>query len=181
MRWVIFVAAPLLTASLSACATSQPSPQQTTQERWNAFNTASAQCDLRYKQGEFKTYHDRAICKNNSMSAIFDGHGDEDLLAQEEAYRLVVAEKLDSKQITEAEANLMVTQFRSGLNSEATQRNAQRGAASAAYLAGAASILHTLPMNQPQQVYQPPVMQPFRSPVTTNCNASGNSINCQSY
>jgi hypothetical protein len=122
------------------------------------------------------------------MSSIFVGHGDEDLLAQEEAYRLVVAEKLDSKQITEAEAGLMMAQFRTGLNSEADQRNAQKGAAYAAQLAGAASILQTLPMNRPQQVYQPPVMQPLpsmqqpvRSPVTTNCNASGNSINCQSY
>ncbi|MGH6847913.1 MAG: hypothetical protein ACREC0_10895 [Methylocella sp.] len=164
----------LLCALLSACA------EQMIQQRDQALQGAFLDCTDRYKRGEFKTYRESAACKNNAETSLLGSSigNSADLLAQEEAYRLVLASKLDAKQITEAEANLQMAQYRSGLLAEQQRRSNEAQAADAARIAAAASLMRSMP-----QPYQLPMPQPYQMPVrqTTNCFGTGNTVNCQTY
>jgi hypothetical protein len=150
-------------ALVSACAAQRLSDAQ------QSYRVAAAECTDRHK---IKTQREWALCVNKAQLEIMgpvEPHGD--LLAQETAYRLLLADQVDRKEISNEQAGALFAKFYSGLVTEANNRvamqaqiNSQNAAANAA--AAAAFMNATrLPTWQPQPVIQPQVSTPAYVPL----------------
>jgi hypothetical protein len=113
MRSVVPIGFALLVAS---CAGSQ------FDDAMKRYYAEAEQCQARHAQGDIKSYRDTAVCMNEAQSRIVAPFAaNNDNLAQEEAYRLVIANKLDKKMITVEQANVLTAQFRPHLAPESPQ------------------------------------------------------------
>ena len=146
-RWV---AIALMVVTCGGCA----------QQRMNAalqnFHSAETQCSSRKQSGELKSQREWALCVNQAQLSIvgpIEPHSD--LLAQETAYRIVLADQVDRKLITVDEANLKWAQFRSTLSSEGGSRAAVQAQIDSE---NAATALMLMNANRPQPVLSPSVI-----------------------
>ena len=146
---------------------------------FRSSSTVAGECSARKQSGEFKTQREWALCVNQAQIAIVgpvEPNGD--LLAQETAYRLVLADEVDRKVMTNDEASLKFAQFRSTLMTEGRNRAATQAQIDSQNAAAAALLLNATrpaPITVPQPVVQP-------RPPQINCNsvATGNTVstNC---
>jgi hypothetical protein len=172
-RWAM--TGTVLGIGLAGCATGQERTNQAVQ----SYNTAAAECTARKRSEEFKTQREWALCVNQAQVAIIgpvEPNGD--LLAQETAYRLVLADEVDRKTITKDEANLKFAQFRSTLMTEGRSRAATQAQINSQNAAAAAAILNA---TRPAPTITPqPIVQTRPPPVNCNSVAIGNTIstNC---
>jgi hypothetical protein len=141
MRFVAIVASCV---ALASCGLYQ---RQQLQE---AFATAKAQqeaamaeCIAKYPPGG-KQYIEKAQCQNNAMNILRPFMPYPDLLDQDMASRMAIAEKLQQGKFTLAEANLQQSQAHSQIVAEEQRRqlsgravSAQESAAAAAWRASA--------------------------------------------
>lgn len=140
------------------------------------ISTARAECTSKH-QGR---YVETAICMTNAENAIVRPvYPYADLLNATQAHRLMIAEKTDKRELTEAEANFQLTQFTAQMGSEASRRQQGQQAVAAAQsqawsnlaIAGAAMAR---PVPTPTYVVQAPAIP---RPVT--CRSFGNTTTCQ--
>ena len=160
---------------------------------------AVAECNAKRLHGELKTYGASVQCSNPKIFAAYRETGDPnlDLLNVYLAARLVGAENIDRKRVTEAEYQLQLAELESRLTKERRRRAldvadleirraqaaaetqtaaAQAQASTAALLVGLAALQSA---NRPApQSNQLPMPSPPRT-LNTNCQASGQTVNCQ--
>jgi hypothetical protein len=88
-------------------------------------DAAIHECDEQRKRGELKTFKAAVECSNPKIYSAWKDAGDPniDLLNVWLAARLVGAEKVDKKQVTEAEYQLELAELDSRLTNEKRRRN----------------------------------------------------------
>jgi hypothetical protein len=160
---------------------------------------AVAECNAKRLHGELKTYGASVQCSNPKIFAAYREAGDPnlDLLNVYLAARLVGAENIDRKRVTEAEYQLQLAELESRLTKERQRRalavadleikraqaaaetqtaQAAQAQSNAALLLGLAALQSA---NRPvAQSNQLPIPSPPRT-LNTNCQASGQTVNCQ--
>jgi hypothetical protein len=94
---------------------------------------AKVDCRARDAAGEFKTRVQFAKCVNEAEQRFMGPSVPGDLLAIRIATRTVLFEKLDRKEITQAQAELEFAQMQSQLSNEEQQRNNATSAARTAF------------------------------------------------
>jgi hypothetical protein len=84
-----------------------------------------AECELKRLSGELKTYVASTECSNPVIIQAHQEAGDPamNLIHLITAYRLAIAERIDKHVLSEAEANLMLAQLYSRVNTERLQRD----------------------------------------------------------
>jgi hypothetical protein len=84
-----------------------------------------AECELKRLNGELKTYVASTECSNPVIIRAHQDAGDPamNLIYLITAYRLAIAERIDKHTLSEAEANLMLAQLISRVNTERLQRD----------------------------------------------------------
>jgi len=83
------------------------------------------ECELKRLNGELKTYVASTECSNPVIIQAHQEAGDPamNLIYLVTAYRLAIAERIDKHALSEAEANLMLAQLISRVNTERLQRD----------------------------------------------------------
>lgn len=110
MRFLLIVG---VAASLGGCVSAK---QQAAVDK---ISTARAECATNYKG----RYVEMANCMTNAENTIVRAiYPYADLLNATQAHRLMIAEKTDKRELTEAEANFQLAQFTAQMGSEATRR-----------------------------------------------------------
>jgi hypothetical protein len=159
--------------------------------------TAIAECKAKRLGGELKTQKASVECSNPKIFAAYREAGDPnlDLLNVYLAARLVGAENVDKKRVTEAEYQLQLAELESRLTKERQRRSlanadleirraqtaaetqAAQAQSNAALLLGLAALQSA---NRPvSQSYQLPTPSPPPRMLNTNCQSYGQTINCQ--
>jgi hypothetical protein len=84
-----------------------------------------AECELKRLSGELKTYVASTECSNPVIIQVHKEAGDPamNLISLITAYRLAIAERIDKRVLGEAEANLMLAQLISRVNTERLERD----------------------------------------------------------
>jgi hypothetical protein len=84
-----------------------------------------AECELKRLNGELKTYVASTECSNPVIIQAHKEAGDPamNLIYLITAYRLAMAERIDKRVLSEAEANLMLAQLISRVNTERLERD----------------------------------------------------------
>jgi hypothetical protein len=152
-----------------------------------------AECELKRLNGELKTYIASTECSNPVIIQAHQEAGDPamNLIYLVTAYRLAIAERIDKHALSEAEANLMLAQLISRVNTERLQRDIaaeqQRRRTAQSYEAllkglGTWQASPNLPVQEsavaPQPAPSPGKTQPAsRTPIT--CYQNGPVITCQ--
>ena len=159
---------------------------------------AIAECNAKRLHGELKTYKASVECSNPRIFTAYREAGDPnlDLLNVYLAARVVGAENIDRKRVTEAEYQLQLAELESRLTKERQRRaldaadleirRAQAAAetqtAAAQAQSSTAALLLELAALQANrtapQSNQLPMPLPPRT-LNTNCQAYGQTINCQ--
>jgi hypothetical protein len=158
---------------------------------------AVAECNAKRLHGEPKSYKASVECSNPKIFAAYREAGDPnlDLLNVYLAARLVGAENVDKKRVTEAEYKLQLAELESRLTKERQRRalavadleikRAQAAAetqtaqaqSNAALLLGLAALQSAnRPASQPSQLAMP---SPPPRMLNTNCQTYGQTTSCQ--
>lgn len=185
---MIFVAGVVVV--LSACT----NPAVEAQKRYTAAlqqaaaekTAAMQECHAKYINGEFKTHVTEVQCSNPRIIAAYQqaNYRDIDLIQLFTAKRLEVAEKVDNKTLTDAQAQLEMAQFNSQLTGEMQRRDMVNSRMAAQRAMAAASIMGAMRQSQPAPPTASlpiPYVPTQPAPVRTNCMQNGQFINCTSY
>lgn len=159
-----------LATALSGCGLAMQSQKEAAIER----------CHQRFPTFERSTALERVKCENAAFDIMRQSLGNGDLFELHHTSAIVIAERFQSGQITQAEAEQQLALLRSNIVSEADRRDTSGRAANAASnaaLINAGAALMSSP--QPAPPMQP--MQPIPRPVTTTCSRMGIYANCTTY
>ena len=197
-RLHLFALVVYMSASLVCCQNSLQNIQKEQEAKLAVMREKEtsilAECELKRIGGELKTYAESTQCSNPMIVAAHQEAGDPamNLVYLLTAYRLAVAERIDKGALREAEANLMLAQLVSRINTERLQRDMaaaeQRERISQSYEAllqglGTWQTSANPPVQNNVIVPSQPVPAPggtqpaHRSPIT--CYQDGSRITCQ--
>lgn len=105
------------------------------------------------------------------------------------AYRVMLNEQIKNKQITEAQADVLQLEYENKVIAQANAAAAQQQASSAVANQALGNAGMTLmaagqrmtPQQRAAILSGTPMMQTYTAPRSTNCVATGNMLNCNSY
>jgi hypothetical protein len=143
-------------------------------------DAAIERCHQRFPTFERTTAVERVRCENAAFDIMRSSLGNGDLFDLHHTSAVVIAERFQNGQITQAEAEQQLASLRSNIVSEADRRDTSGRAANAASnaaLINAGAALMSSP--QPAPPMQP--MQPIPRPITTTCSRMGIYANCTTY
>lgn len=150
---------------------------------------AVEECNNKRKRGEYKTRMEAAECSNPKIIEAYEKANflHIDLMRLLTAKRLELAEKMDQMKVSDAQGNLELAQFIEEIREKERKRDMEMmqldSQAAVQRAAAAAMILGAMPTYQPAPVQAAPLPTPapIRTPVTTNCTAMQQFLNCRSY
>lgn len=178
----------------------QSGPSAQDKERYAAINAIAMseqqKCETGLKQKTINTYTSYMNCMNNAEEHLRPIHPYADLLDVKIATRKVLGERLDSRKLSLAEADLEFQKINSAVTAETERRllasravaaqeaEADRAKAQQALIAiaaiGAGAAAGAAVASQP--AYQPaPAIAPMQMPVTCNSQRLGNFINTRCF
>jgi hypothetical protein len=174
MRQAIVASCIVSAICLSGCGLVREARWSQARQQTDAV---SQECKNKRLRGELKTYRQSVECSNPRIAAIWQEAGDTymDLVHLRLAARMVCADNIDSKQVTEAECDLQLAELETRITSEAQRRNATNANIQAAQMQSTAAMMQGLAALQ--QANRPAAnnsincttMGPY-SMRTTNCN-----------
>lgn len=156
---------------LGACAS------QIAAQRQKEASEAISSCSTTFPISQKRNAYDRSKCLVEAENRIYrSSYPYPDLFDLKHAYRLALARKIDSEEITSDAARLQLAEVNTKVQSIfESRRNARVYADSRASEAQAASTQALFSgLSLLQATSRPPV-------INTSCNRLGNFVNCQTY
>jgi hypothetical protein len=157
----------LLFTTLCGCAEAR------IKESWQQFSVASQDCGAKKQRGEFKTFHELAMCTNAAAIATRGQYaseaGEYDLLMRENAYRLQLGDARD-RGLSQAEADTKWAAFGAGIVADAQKRKADEANAQAQM---ATAIIASGALRPQPQPPPPPIVPTYPTQRSINCTSMG--------
>jgi hypothetical protein len=155
----------LVATAVAACA---PSWSQ----NYDRALTQLTQCRTAYEAGRIATRKEAVECSTPKIRQELAGSGypHMDLVEVWIAYTTAIAERVDRKEMSDSDANLLESQMFASLNDNASQRMYQQASMQASRLSAASQFL------QAQSAWQR-AYAPRTAPVT--CTTFGNVVSCR--
>ncbi|MDG1287886.1 MAG: hypothetical protein P8P30_10065 [Rickettsiales bacterium] len=118
----------LTAITLTGCAAMH---QQKMSQLWQQTSIIEQGCESSYEAGDIKTHMDKTACTVTQAFPLFEKEAGESLpyVRRIFAMKALLAEKLDKKQITPAEAQMTYAEFRGAVEAEEAAIRAERQAA----------------------------------------------------
>lgn len=163
MRFAILI----ISLMLVACATASP-----WQPNFDRAATKANECRTAYDARIIATRVAMVECARPTVEAelVTSGYPHGDLMAVFTAYARAVAEKVDNKEMTDAEADFLGVQMFSSLTDTALQRDYQRSVSQASRASALGQVLQG--QAAMQRAYAPRV-----APIT--CTSVGVTVTCR--
>jgi len=138
----------LICLLLSNCSTyiQQRQKAEAYEEALQQAQSAMATCDTKYPKGD-KRYVEKTRCQNDATNIIRPFMPYPDLVDQDTAARMSLAEKLQAGKLTEAQANSQLTQTRAQINAEDQKRQVTDRSRSVQEEAEAKALRAAAPVN----------------------------------
>jgi hypothetical protein len=157
--------AVFLTLTIMGCATaSRQAHAQQSSEAMTRMREAYAECHRRYHP--VKQAIARAVCENRSVGVLRPTMRDPDLMDQELAYNLVLAEKVQQGRMTPIEKEAAAAQYHSQIMTEGERRILARRAATAQPSAAESRQGQSVTIDPPMLQSDAPPLQNMQPPLT---------------
>ena len=166
----------VLVGMLSGCGLAN---QVASQQEWKRFELAIQECDRQFPHKTQRPVMPRVRCLDGAWEAhaMQAAPRDRDLLKRFMASRLILAERYDRGDLTEAQFIAGINVAQADMIEMVSQRDAVAHEQTRAAIAAVGQGLREWGNSQSP----PPVYRPISTPTRTECRTIGNSTECTTY